>query len=321
MTRPLRTLRWFILACGMGLAMPAIAQPPLLLPSDPLPDLQQQIDQLQGVVGDLQQRLDQAEAVAASQPPSVLATPSSRRNPSGFRPGEAACGSVCNYYHEFDWSEDACIRVGAGLRTSFVAAENMAANDTSYSKDWVVDSTRLYFNGRGHKSIGFEVNTDIQNFYIRPFVTDSDAVQFRLLDAIAKFGDGGSINLSAGRMLPPSDRDNLSGPFYINTYDFPFVSNEAAIFDGRDDRDDGVVPWGLVGTKPEIILKGGLGEYGRRECIDSHDPAHASETDVRGYGCRSRWRIAGVCLTSRSARSDDRRLWIVESSGRRPELS
>jgi len=260
----------------MGLAVPAIAQPPLLLPSDPLPDLQQQIDQLQGVVGDLQQRLDQAEAVAGSQPPSVVATPSSRRNPSGFRPGEAACGSVCNYYHEFDWSKDAYISVGAGLRTSFVAAENMAANGTSYSKDWVVDSTRLYFNGRGHKYIGFEVNTDIQNFYIRPFVTDSDAVQFRLLDAIAKFGDGGSINLWAGRMLPPSDRANLSGPFYINTYDFPFVSNEAAIFDGRD---DGVVLWGLVGSQ---ALKYQVGVYnGANSIVGGTNPSDSAQFNGR----------------------------------------
>ncbi len=250
----LRAIHSFVAMCCMGLAIPATAQTTQSLPSAPPADLQQQVDQLQGIVGDLQQRLDQADAVAAHQS-NVGAIPSSRRNPSGFRPGEAACGSVCNYYRCFDWSQDAYISVGAGLRTSYFAAENMAANGTNYSKDWVLDSTRLYFNGRGHKYIGFEVNTDIQNNYIRPFVTDNDAVQFRLLDAIAKFGDGGAINLWAGRMLPPSDRANLSGPFFINTYDFPFVSNEAAIFDGRD---DGAVLWGLVGNQ---ALKYQVGLY------------------------------------------------------------
>jgi len=42
-------------------------------------------------------------------------------------------------------------------------------------------------------------------------------------------------------MLPPSDRSNLSGPFFINGWDYPFVSNYPNVFEGRD---DGVAYWG-----------------------------------------------------------------------------
>jgi hypothetical protein len=47
-----------------------------------------------------------------------------------------------------------------------------------------------------------------------------------------------------GRMLPPSDRSNLSGPFYINGWDYPFVSNYFGTYEGRD---DGAAYWGQYG--------------------------------------------------------------------------
>lgn len=241
--------------------------------------VQAQITQLQDQVWELSRRLEAAET-ASAVPPSPWTsaiTAAAYTEPScPHRAGETACGSLCNYYHRFNWNEDAYISVGGGLRTSYLAAEDMAANGSSYSNDWVLDNTRLYFNGRGHKYIGFEVNTDIQNTYLRPFVTDNDAVQFRLLDAIAKFGDGGALNCWVGRMLPPSDRANLSGPFFINTYDFPFVSNLPAIFDGRQ---DGAVLWGLVLNQK---LKYQVGLYdGANSIVGGANPSDAPQFNAR----------------------------------------
>ena len=47
-----------------------------------------------------------------------------------------------------------------------------------------------------------------------------------------------------GRLIAPSDRSNLDGPFYMTPFDYPFVSNFPAAFDGRD---DGAVFWGSLG--------------------------------------------------------------------------
>ncbi len=226
--------------------------------------MQAQIFELQSLIGDLNLRLGTAETMSTVQASpwsgdTAMAVPSTTITGCNdphcpHHCGETASGSVCNYYHRFDWSKDAYVSVGAGLRTSFLSAQNQAANGTSYSRDQVIDNMRLYFNGRGHKYIGFEINTDVQNTYIRPFVTNN-LLNFKLLDAIAKFGDGGALNCWVGRMLPPSDRANLSGPFYTNLYDFPFVSNEPAIFDGRQ---DGTTLWGLLNNQ---ALKYSVGLY------------------------------------------------------------
>lgn len=67
------------------------------------------------------------------------------------------------------------------------------------------------------------------------FNTEKDADDdIRVLDGIAKFQFNDLVNIRAGRLLPPSDRSNLSGPYYLNAVDYPFVQNYPAIFAGRD---------------------------------------------------------------------------------------
>ena len=61
----------------------------------------------------------------------------------------------------------------------------------------------------------------------------------------AKFEFNNYVNVWAGRLLPPSDRANLSGPYYLNTWAFPVIAQRyPAIFAGRD---NGVVGFGQVG--------------------------------------------------------------------------
>lgn len=59
--------------------------------------------------------------------------------------------------------------------------------------------------------------------------------EVRVLDAFARFEFAALFNLWFGRFLPPADRVTLDGPYYLNAYEFPFVSNYPAIFAGRND--------------------------------------------------------------------------------------
>ena len=125
------------------------------------------------------------------------------------------------------------ISVGAGLRTSFNSVEDGAPSGSDRSKDFEVDSVRLFVTGQIFKDVALVFNTERQ--------ADDTA---RVLDAIAQFSFSEGFNVWLGRFLPPSDRSNLSGPYYLATWDFPFVQNYPAIFAGRD---DGVAVWGQTG--------------------------------------------------------------------------
>lgn len=129
------------------------------------------------------------------------------------------------------------ISVGAGLRTSFNLVEDDAPSGNDWSKDFKLDNIRLYVNGQIHKNIKFEFNTERQD----DLVSNDDDI--RVLDALAKFEFSDLVNVWAGRMLPPSDRSNLDGPFYLNTWNFPLAQAYPSIFAGRD---DGAAFWGQV---------------------------------------------------------------------------
>jgi len=127
------------------------------------------------------------------------------------------------------------VSVGAGLRTSFSAVEDAAPSGDDYSKDFQLDSIRLYINGQIHKNIKFTYNTERQD----DLATNDDDI--RTLDAIAQFEFNQNFNLWAGRLLPPSDRINLDGPYYLSSWNFPLVQAYPSIFAGRD---DGAAVWG-----------------------------------------------------------------------------
>ena len=87
------------------------------------------------------------------------------------------------------------ISVGAGLRTSFNSVEDAAPSGTDRSKDFMLDSIRLYINAQVHKNIQFEFNTE-------RFDNGADD-DIRVLDGVAKFSWSDSVNVWMGRFLPP----------------------------------------------------------------------------------------------------------------------
>lgn len=134
------------------------------------------------------------------------------------------------------FGEDKSVSVGLGLRTSFTSAENGSPSGTSRSSDFNLDSIRLYVNASLNKHIKGTFNTE------------KDANDnIKVLDAYAQFEFMDEINVWAGRMLPPSDRANLDGPYYLNAWSYPGVASQyPAKFAGRD---NGVNVWGKLFDK------------------------------------------------------------------------
>jgi hypothetical protein len=139
-------------------------------------------------------------------------------------------------------SDDSWVSVGLGIRAS-AAWDEHGAPDGSSDVDTSLDSVRLYINGQLNKTIGATFNTE----------RDGDG-DIKVLDGYVRFEFMDEFNVWAGRLLPPSDRSNLDGPYYLSSYNFPgLVSLYPARFAGRD---DGVVVWGKLLDKKLVYSAG-----------------------------------------------------------------
>jgi hypothetical protein len=145
-----------------------------------------------------------------------------------------ASGAVAGPKFEL-WDDQSWIQFGAGLRGQYIYNP-----DASNTDDFSLNSARIYANGQFTKIIGFTYNTEIEH---APDDT-SDIARIRTLDAILRVEFSPSFNVWGGRMLAPSDRANLDGPYYLGTWEYPFVSAYPAIFAGRD---NGGAVWGDIG--------------------------------------------------------------------------
>lgn len=128
------------------------------------------------------------------------------------------------------------VTLGAGLQTSFVHTE---PEEEDGKDEFVLNSIRLYVNGSATDTIKFMVNTDIHY--------GGGTSDINILDAVARLEFSPKFNVWVGRLLPPSDRANLYGPYYSHHWSvftdgvqdgYPFI------FQGRD---NGAVYWGQYG--------------------------------------------------------------------------
>jgi hypothetical protein len=160
--------------------------------------------------------------------------------------------------------EDKWISVGMGIRTSFNAVEDGAKSGTAYSNEFSIDNARIYINGKIHKYVGFEFNTDCFQCSFKdgsgvagpagpsgPGGNRGSNSSIGLLDAIGKFEFNEMFNLWVGRMLLPSERGELNGPFYHAVYDgfrTPFFpADQSGNFNngsGLYGRDNAATFWG-----------------------------------------------------------------------------
>jgi hypothetical protein len=157
--------------------------------------------------------------------------------------------SSANASGTIEFGDGESVSVGLGLRSSFTSQSNGAPNGDR-SADFSLDSVRLYINASLNDYIKATFNTE------RNGNGDID-----VLDGYARFEFMDEFNIWAGRMLPPSDRANLDGPYYLNSYLYPgVVSQYPAKFDGRD---DGVTVWGKVFDKKLVYAVGAYEGHNR----------------------------------------------------------
>ena len=125
-------------------------------------------------------------------------------------------------------------QIGMGFRGSVALNENNATDPGEDSFDLAADSLRLYTVSQVHKNVQVEYNTRLTGESVN------------LLDAVAKLQFDG-FEFWIGRQLPPSDRANLDGPFYLNAaYSFPMVQSFGNLGSGCCGRDDGIAVHGDV---------------------------------------------------------------------------
>lgn len=110
-----------------------------------------------------------------------------------------------------NFGEDKYISAGFGFITSYSSVEDGAANGDDRSNDFSLNSARLYLSGSFNKYIKGMLNTertgggtDLNGSGANVEVIDAN-VQLQLTPEVA---------IWAGRFLPPSDRANMTGPYY-----------------------------------------------------------------------------------------------------------
>ena len=126
------------------------------------------------------------------------------------------------------------VTVGGGVQTSFVHTETEGADSTD---TFPLNSVRLYVGGTAAPKIKFMFNTEYNGA--------TNAVG--ILDANAEFEISPMFNVWVGRLLAPSDRANLYGPYYAHHW--------ATFQDGVQDgypfiaagRSNGALYWGQFG--------------------------------------------------------------------------
>lgn len=153
-------------------------------------------------------------------------------------------------------NETRWISLGAGYRGTGLWTESLNGNLSSgnYSND----NARLYLNGQFNQYLKFEVNTECF-FCNNTSSGDNPRMSYNILDAIAKFEYNRYFNIWGGRMLAPTERGELNGPFFHATHDgfkTPFFSQDFSTKfgdsgAGRYGRDDGATLWGSV--EPGVV--------------------------------------------------------------------
>ncbi len=137
--------------------------------------------------------------------------------------------------------------VGAGIQTDYQHVEANASPDDQFS----LGHARIYLGGDITPNISAMFNTDYSTNYNT----------LEILDAVAEFHTTSPMfNVWFGRFLPPSDRDNFTGPFYSNEWDVyedGIQDGYSAVFQGRD---NGIAYWGDFKTNP-VKIKASLGVF------------------------------------------------------------
>ena len=176
----------------------------------------------------------------------------------------------------FKIDEDKSLSVGIGARASFTAQEKGAgAKSNKWSNDFNLDNARIYLSGQIFKWLKAELNTECA------FCGNSSLQDFVVLDAIAKIEPSPYFNVWGGRLLVPSERREMDGPFYANVYEnfkTPFYPSDFSVKFGSGGagvygRDHGVNIWGDAGKLKYVF---GVFNGLRGSANANHNPLFAT---------------------------------------------
>jgi len=154
----------------------------------------------------------------------------------------ALCGTS-NAGAKIAIDDDSWITLGAGVKTSYMTANDAAPDGSNKSNNFSMENTRLYISGQAMEGV---------KFY---FGTDKMWGEYGVLDAIVQYEPSEQFNLWMGRMLTPADRIEMNGPFYglsWGQYTVPLYPSDNDINNGANGvagtygRDEGVTVWGSM---------------------------------------------------------------------------
>ena len=152
------------------------------------------------------------------------------------------------------------IKVGFGVRTSFRGNESGSESSGGRTRDFLLDNARIFLSGRVNDKMTAVLSTDINNAQGWSFGGNGDGTGLRILDAAIDYQLFDKVAVKFGRFLPSTDRSNLSGPFFLNAWQFPWVQFTNGYYDVFQGRDDGVTLYGERGDDVQVKWSLGLFE-------------------------------------------------------------
>ncbi len=171
----------------------------------------------------------------------------------------------------YDFGADQHVSFGIGARYSYTHAERPESAGVGHVNDPNLDSARLFFGASLTKHIKAAFNTE----------WDGVENRVRVLDLNAQFEYSPELNVWAGRLVSPSDRHNMAGPYYsMGGGYWPCVASRygcnGGIFRARD---DGFVVWG---NQADSKLGYSIGAFdGRTFGIGALDESQARRVGVK----------------------------------------
>jgi len=197
-------------------------------------------------------------------------------------------------------SLDAKLDIGLGLRTDFTFDPDRPEPQDAPVYTITYD-LRPYISGQVNRYIKFEANLDSEA-----------SNNIRVLDAVLKFEFSDYVNIWTGHFLPPSDRANLSGPYYRNTWSgSDGVNAYPAEFAGRD---DGLAYWGqyaggVVKWQLGFFNMGGGGtpdpRFAGRVTVNLFDPEPGYYNSSTYYGTKDILAFGAVLQHEPAPEGDD----------------
>jgi hypothetical protein len=125
--------------------------------------------------------------------------------------------------------ETKSISIAVGVKSALMTTGGTAAGPRY---DALLEQALISLAGEYDKTIKLQINAG-----------RGPGGEIRLVDGIGMWEPLAELKIWVGRLLVPTDRASLSGPYFSSSWDSPFVAINPSVFAGRD---DGITLWGVT---------------------------------------------------------------------------